>query len=314
MITIQTIIDIHTDNMTPFFQSIAPLNPQILVANMGASRECVQLCEENNSEVYRLYGTDSLGNIRNQLSEKGTHKYQMFMHPWEEIIHGWDQIKNLDQRAYNVSIINGNLLSKETRIWNTNTGIKFINPVCEHLNEKTENYRHCVISSTHEYDTNDRLNLILKWKGEDIKNPDPYYYLSLCYLTLGKYAEFLKVSSHYMHLNPKRSISSTMHRYYFALVNLQITKQYKPALQSITQCLEFNPLMAEFWCLAGDVHYHLLKGYDKARALYENAIILGSRRTQNDPWPMDISKYQEYPEKMIKSCDGIIQNKSYFVK
>jgi tetratricopeptide (TPR) repeat protein len=220
----------------------------------------------------------------------------------------------LNKRAYNVSIISDQLLSKEARIWNVNTGIKFINPVCEHLNEKTKEYLHLCLSSTNEYDTVERLNLLQKWKSEDINNPDPYYYYALHLLTLGKYPDFLKVANHYMHLNPKKSVSATMLKYYFALVNVYITKLYKPALQNITQCLEVNPLMAEFWCLAGDVHYYLLKKYDKALSLYENALILGSCRKQEDIWPLDISKYQEYPDKMIESCRQLINHKSYFVR
>jgi len=314
MITIQTIIDHNAPDMAGFFKSVSPLNAQVIAINIGASRECVDLCEKNGAEIYHPYSQDNLGEARNEVISKGSYEYQMFMHPWETILQGYDQLKNLNKRAYIIPILDNSLMSKEARIWKVSTGIKFVNPVCEHLNEKTSNYIHCVLSSTNSYDPVNRLQQVRLWKQQNISSADPYYYLALGYLTLGDYPNFLKTSVHYMHVNTTKSISSTMNKYYFALVNTYIAKSFNPATQNITQCLEINPLMAEFWCLAGDIQYHLLKKYDKARHLYDNAKILGSQRKQDDPWPMDISKYQEYPDKMIKSCDDIINNKSYFIK
>ncbi len=69
-------------------------------------------------------------------------------------------------------------------------------------------------------------------------------------------------------------------------------------------CLAKKPTMAEFWCLLGDVYYDA-KDYDKAKEFYENAVILGSRRLKDDGWPMEISKYKEYPQKMIEACKKI---------
>tara|TARA_Y100000034_G_scaffold104648_1_gene131346 strand:+ start:9172 stop:10077 length:906 start_codon:yes stop_codon:yes gene_type:complete len=300
--------------MAGFFESLAPLSPQIIAINLGATDECISLCEAHHTEIYRPYDfQDNYSDVRNEIIPKGKYEYQMFMHPWEKVLQGLDQLKKLNKRVYNIPIIHENLLSKEARIWNTATDIRFVNPVCEHLSETTTEYCHCILSSTNEYDSLERLYQISKWKQQDVNNSDPYYYMALCYLTLGDYPNFLKTSSHYMHINTKKSMSSTLNKYYFSLVNTYISKLSKPALQNITQCLEINPLMAEFWCLAGDVYYHLLRKYDNARWMYDNAIILGSRRTQSDPWPMDISKYKEHPEKMIKSCDSIISNKSYFV-
>ena len=314
MITIQTIIKHDTPDMTHFFQSVSPLKPQIVAINIGATRRCVDMCESNGAEIYRPHDHSDLSNVRNEAISKGRCEYQMFLHPWETILQGWDQLKNLNKRSYNIPVLHDTLMSKETRIWKVSTKIKFVNPVCEHLDESASEYLHCILSSTNEYDAVERLHQIRDWKQQNINNVDPYYYLALGYLTLGDYDNFLKTSVHYMHINTNKSMSSTMNKYYFALVNTYITKSFKPALQNITQCLEINPLMAEFWCLAGDVQYHLLKKYDKARHLYDNALILGSQRKQDDAWPMDISKYQEYPNKMIKICDAIVNNKRYFVK
>jgi cytochrome c-type biogenesis protein CcmH/NrfG len=97
-----------------------------------------------------------------------------------------------------------------------------------------------------------------------------------------------------------------MARYYLALVQGIIHNEVKEALQNIILCLSENVLMAEFWCLLGDIFIKLDK-FDYAVAFYENAILLGSRRLKLDTWPMQISKYQEYPNKMIEECNKLIQ-------
>ncbi len=105
---------------------------------------------------------------------------------------------------------------------------------------------------------------------------------------------------------------SIMNRYYYALICLQKTTKVKPTLQNLSVCLSVKPLMAEFWCLLGDVYYHRLRKFDFAKEFYENAILLGSRRLKLDKWPMDVSKYKDYPEKMINSCNKIIEAKSFY--
>ena len=45
---------------------------------------------------------------------------------------------------------------------------------------------------------------------------------------------------------------------------------------------------------------------------YENAIILGKKRASLDEWPVEISKYKEYPERMIDNCKSMINNSSNY--
>ncbi len=98
-------------------------------------------------------------------------------------------------------------------------------------------------------------------------------------------------------------MSATMTRYYYAMVKLT-QKAHKPALQNLNLCLCAKPLMAEFWCLMGDVYFYLLGKPDSAKEFYENAIVLGARRLQSDRWPMDFSKYRKYPERMLALISG----------
>lgn len=70
--------------------------------------------------------------------------------------------------------------------------------------------------------------------------------------------------------------------------------------------------MAEFWCLTADIHYHLRGAMRVAEGLYENAVILGGHRSLEDRWPMDLSKYKDYPERMMDSCQQLIDESRRF--
>jgi hypothetical protein len=98
-----------------------------------------------------------------------------------------------------------------------------------------------------------------------------------------------------------------MARYYLALVQGVVENDMKEAIQNITLCIAENPLMAEFWCLLGDMFVKMEKFRD-AIAFYENAIALGCRRHQLDFWPMHISKYDEYPKDMMEKCKKAISS------
>jgi tetratricopeptide (TPR) repeat protein len=90
-----------------------------------------------------------------------------------------------------------------------------------------------------------------------------------------------------------------------ATVYCYVLKDQRKALELLMYCFAEKPLMAEFWCLLGDIYYEADE-YGKAKCFYENAKILGSRRLNSDEWPFDISKYKDYPDKMIASCDEVI--------
>jgi hypothetical protein len=80
-----------------------------------------------------------------------------------------------------------------------------------------------------------------------------------------------------------------------------VDNETNEAIQNIIICIAENPLMAEFWCLLGDIFTKISK-FESAITFYENAIILGCRRHQLDFWPMHISKYGDYPKEMIEKC------------
>jgi hypothetical protein len=104
-----------------------------------------------------------------------------------------------------------------------------------------------------------------------------------------------------------------MLKYYLSMVYLKY-KNYRTSLFHLLACIAVRPLMAEFWCLLGDIFYKQDK-FIESKMFYDNAVILGSRRILSDEWPMEINKYKEYPEKMAESCNKMIyESRYYFTK
>jgi len=62
--------------------------------------------------------------------------------------------------------------------------------------------------------------------------------------------------------------------------------------------------------LLGDIYYHK-KIYKKAMTFYQNAIYAGERRLKEDLWPLEIEKYRNHPNEMIKSCQNILDDSDY---
>jgi hypothetical protein len=83
-----------------------------------------------------------------------------------------------------------------------------------------------------------------------------------------------------------------------ASVYLYVKNKPTDCINYITICLINEPTMAEYWCLLGDAFFKL-KQFHRASAFYENAILFGSQRKNNDPMPIELNKYKEYPEKML---------------
>jgi tetratricopeptide (TPR) repeat protein len=234
------------------------------------------------------------------LIKKTSTDFSFYLHPWETIIQGHQSILKSKNNAY-VKIIQDMMLTKELRLWHSKSH-NFVDHIYEHLNTERGEDTDVVLYSQGFNGYEERLELLERWKTINPTLAKPFYYQACILLALKKYDEFLKISEHYMFLEKKTCLPSVMNRYYYSLVQI-MKKNIKPALQNLNLCICTKPLMAEFWCALGDAHYFLLNNFSHARQFYKNAILLGSRRLNNDKWPMEISKYKEYPNKMIEACN-----------
>lgn len=301
-LTAQILTKDNEQTIQAAIESISPVVSQILVGDLGSTDQTKEICKSLGVVWENCQGMNR-ARARNFLMDMHPSQFHMYLEPWEILTSGHNRLRKLKCNTMANIFANGSL-SKEVRVWNTG---KFHNPIFERLDQDGLS-SDLVIYSSGGVHFEDAMRLLEEWRKEKPTSPQPYYYHACMLLSEGRYEEFIQMADHYLFIEKDRnSMSATMTRYYYAMVQLLYRKKARPALQNLNLCLCVNPLMAEFWCLTGDVHYHLLKEFEKAREFYENAIILGSRRLSDSPWPMEVAKYSEYPQKMIASCDKIIK-------
>lgn len=307
-LTIQILTKNNEKSINQTVNSIKPLNANIVINDLGSTDNTIKIAKSLGC-VITNYKFESRSDIRNHLCQQFNTKWHMFLEPNEYAISSLQPIIDNNKDICYFSILTNNILRKDIRLWNNHKNIKFKNPIFEILNIESNDDLQVVFCSDF-VNYNYELELI-NWKKKEPTNPIPYYYESILALNKGDIDTFVNKSEYFLFLEPKKnSIPYVMNRYYYALVSLH-QKQVKKTLQNINLCIAANSLMAEFWCIVGDVYYHLLNDFDKAIDFYENAIILGSRRKKSSKWPMDILKYKEYPNSMIESCNKI--KKNYYV-
>ncbi len=311
MLTILTLIEYNCPEIRDFFESIVHLGLPVTVVSIGHAPETLKICEEYKANILHYGFETDRSKALNIAIDQGAKGYYLYMNPWETLFS--INLEKLNERIYNASVVTNGILIKEPRILNKEAGVRFKNPVCQIINEKTDKFCSCIILSKSELNLENKLDLIIKWHSTDPNNYDIFYYRAACLLAMGRHDEFLVASERYMRLNKKIAIASTMNKYYYAMVKGLVKKDTKPAIQNLVQCLVANPLMAEFWCLIGDLHY-ANKKYDLAYEFYENGYLLGASRKKDDKWPIDVSKYEEYPLKMMESCKGLISSRIFFKK
>jgi|LSQX01.1.fsa_nt_gb hypothetical protein len=303
MLNIQILTHNNEPTIRKTIESLLPLDAQITVGDLGSADNTVAVSESLGAIVEHLGGVDR-ATARNKLAKPGLN---LAVEPWEVLAQG--KCQAIESCAY-VTVINRRIITKEARIWEFGTPHEnptFEVPVCD---PQAESDIVLYVIGRRDF-TYDR-QMLAKWKREHPTAAQPFYYQSCIELAESNFDEFMRNAEHYLFLDRSRSMTATMSRYYLAMTYMMRRRQARPALQNINLCLCARPLMAEFWCLMADVYYHLLKKFTTAMEFYENAIILGSRRLRSDKWPMDISKYKDYPSRMIESCQKLSTKHAFY--
>lgn len=296
--------------------ALLPLGGYILVGDLGSTDQTIACCEKRHLRVMRLSLNNDRSQARNHLLKQSKTDWNLWVDPWE-LLYGHGVIKKVvtgGPAAYRMNVISGDVLVKQTRLWHRKTKKTFVNPVYETLSPEDGQFLNgagLASDGLVTYPKTDELLAI--WQS---KSPvaEAFYYQACSLLARRQYTEFLNVANHYLFMGNTTLVPVTMTRYYIATVAAYIQKDADTAIKYTTACLAANPLMAEFWCLLGDTFYWCLKQYDKAAEFYENALLLGTRRLKDDNWPMQISKYDEHPKKMLKSCKDIMAEAHWVVE
>ncbi len=270
-------------------ESLLPYNPEIIVGDMDSQDKTVEICQMYPIKVKRYKNLD-YAKARNDLSTLSKYQLKLFMNGNETIYSGLSNLVEGD-----VSILSEHVLSKEFRVF---TNRLFNNRVFECLVGKSSNLNDLIIYKHPKNDQIDKMMQLENWKKEEPLNPVVDYYRAMMAYSLNKYDHFMNICDHYFFINKDNTIQSTILRYYYANI-LFLQDKPKECLQNLVICLANKPTMPELWCLAGDVYWHSYNNNQLAIALYENAMIVGKYRLPNDPYPMEIAKYNDYPDQMI---------------
>lgn len=314
-ITIQILTKNNEKNLKEAIESVLPLNPEILIGDFNSNDRTLNICKFYGCKILNC-DIKNRSQIRNDLVQKSTTDWQFHLEPWEVLSYGLEEIQNKIQdnklESFYFQIFRNDTITKEIRLWNKKKNLIFYNPVYECLIDEKASLLNGAIFS--KFTKSEEIwKLIQDWKKRMPAASEPYYYEACSLLADNKNDEFLRAAELYLFRDNIKVLPVTMMRYYCAMVYCHIKNDAITAVRYILPCIAAQPLMAEFWCLLGDIHYKLLKDYEKAYAFYDNAIKLGAKRTI-DQWPMEIKKYDEYPSEVKKSCVSKIKKTMFLGK
>lgn len=314
-LTIHLIIQNNEPNIQNFLNSIkSKMNCNIIAGDIGCSDKTSDICKSYGVQVVKFSLNNDISQVRNDMSKLSKTKWNLFLEPWETIISGSECLFDLSKSKSNlfkINLLQEDILTKQNRIWNKESEIKFINPVYETLIGKGEELPLFVAVGS-ESNKDLKVRLLENWINKNPLANEPIYYKSCFCLTEKNWDAFLNLSEVYLHQEKNDIVNVYMIRYYRCMVFCYIKKNYQEGIKCLLPCFLKKPTMAEFWCLLADCYYSA-KSYDKAICFYENAMLLGSRRLKNDDWFMEISKYNDYPKKMIQKCIKIKESSKDYI-
>lgn len=293
MLRVQILVKNNERTIRQTLTSIEKLNAEIYIGNIGCKDHTLTICREFDAKIIDIPWERDWSKARNRLVGPD---WNLFLHPWEVLVNGHEEItKAKKPGVFRFQVFQEEIITKEIRYWHGEK--KFIHPVYETIDEKAVDASAIIYSIDPPDQRKENLDLVIEWSKRKETNSEPLYYMAFAYLSLRKYREFKNAAERFL-LKETSSMSAIMLRYYLALSQLHVDKDLKNASRNLLACVTAHPLMAEFWCGLGDIFYKNAK-FDKAKAMYQNAIILGSRRSNEDGWPIEIAKYGQYPEGMI---------------
>lgn len=296
MLTLQVLTRDNIGTIRSCLESAGRAADEIVVGDFGSKDGTREACEDFGARVVDLKFEGDMSEARNSLLAPGRN---MYLEPWEFISRGHSLLSSMGGvNAFYV--VQGGFISKQVRLWE---GGRFVNPVFERLAGAGEAVVRAgvVISSRDPPDSrSSNTEACRAWAARRPTSPEPHYYLACSLLAEGKTDEFFNEAVRYLSMDREGGESSLLMNYYLARVEAS-RGMFKEASRRAVACLSLRPAFAEFWCLLGDMLYARGR-FDKAKDMYENARIIGSRRVSDDTFPIEVCKYGDYPISMEEKC------------
>lgn len=283
-------------------KSLVGVDATIVVGDIGSSDRTADIAKAYADEVLSLDFRHNYSECKNKMADSVRTEFALMLDANESIVKGAECIPDMAGPS-RISVVQEQVVTKPIRIWRPSDGTKFRNPTFEHLSCEA-GYSEIYVKASMVDRGEENMEIIRKWQERSPLALEPQYYKSCVYLSQRNYKEFISCANHYLFKGKPGSMPYVMTKYYLGMVYCYVKKDYQQASKNVFECIATKPLMAEFWCLLGDI-YHSLDMYEKAYSFYENSMILGSRRLKNDDWPFQIDKYKKHPESMMKNCADI---------
>lgn len=296
--------------------SVIDLGGKLLIGDLGSKDKTIAICNKFGAEVKNVSLDGDYSKVRNGLLKNSDFNWIFYIEPWEILAAGHDEIKETvktsDTISYRCRVFRQESIASEIRLWNKGANLAFSFPIWESIiDEKACILEKLIIfSDSEKSNTLEQKTILKNWLKSSPITPEPDYYLANFLLSQKHYRAFIRAAEVYLSKNPK-GMSAILMTYYLSSIQFYIMGDAKKSSRGIISCIAANPLMAEFWCLLGDMYYKMAQ-YSKAICFYENGMVLGSRRKNADRWPLEIAKYKKYPQQMIVNCEKMIKEKKYY--
>lgn len=312
MLTIQILVKNNEFSIEKCLRSL-PKNCKLIIGDLGSQDKTIQICRNFTNKIVDVSKFFDYAKARKHLLDVSETDWNFILNPWEVIFSGNELLQSVNKNKKNlkISIVQGDVLFQEIRIVNKKFKFELSNPafeIVEGLSDTIPVY----LASTGRQDLDYVYKILDTWKKTSPLSSKATYYLACANLSLKNWDNFLNYAKLYTSKEKESNMSKIMMHYYIAMVNLYVKNDFQDSIKNLIFCIAKKPSMAEFWCLLGDIFY-ATNNYSKANFFYEAAEILGSQRLNNDDWPIEISRYKEYPEKMRLNCNKLIESsESYF--
>jgi tetratricopeptide (TPR) repeat protein len=308
VLTIQIITLNNFKTLGRCLDSIGGIQAKVVVADMGSKDGTLNICIDRGIEIRSIESNGDMSSVRNDIAGPGMN---MYLEPWERLIRGSELISSMSgNNAFYV--VQGNVLSKQLRFWEHG---RFKNPIFETIKSERESTirSDVVVVSEGQPDSRSRNTLACRnWAESSPASEEPYYYLACSLFAEGKMKEFMSVANTYLSMSKSSDESRLLMEYYMAVAEAA-KGDFKSASKRIIYCILARPTFSEFWCMMGDL-FRARGAYEKAIEMYKNAIIIGRKRRVDDAMPVELSKYDEYPSRMIEFCKSNSEAKLLLAK
>lgn len=313
MLTIQILVRNNESTIEKCLKSLPLDEVKLQIGNLGSEDSTLKICKKFTNNIINLIGLEDYSKSRKQLLQISETNWNLIVNPWEVLFSGEEILLDLKNSKEHIrtSVVQGDVLFEEIRLINKKIEHKITNPAFE-LIEGLNAFKPIYFSSSGRQDLDFVLRILEKWNRSNLLSAKPIYYLACTQLSLKNWDNFLNYGKLYTTSEKSSNMSKIMTHYYLAMVYLHIKRNNQEALKNIIFCITKKPSMAEFWCLLADIFY-AANDYEKAKRFYDAALVLGSQRLNHDDWPVEISRYKEYPEKMISACKNLLASSKIFL-